>query len=102
VYGRATDLIISGGENVWPGPVEAVLATHPAVAEVAVVGRPDPEWGQVVTAVIVPRDPARPPALDTLRALVKERLGPWAAPRAIEVVASLPRTNLGKVRRVAS
>ena len=55
MHGRASDLIISGGENVWPAAVERALLTHPAVADVAVVGRLDPEWGQRVVAVVVPR-----------------------------------------------
>jgi O-succinylbenzoic acid--CoA ligase len=99
VFGRAGDLIITGGENVWPEPVEAILAEEPNVIDVAVVGRADEEWGQRVVAVIVPTDPTQPPALDALRAAVKERIGPWAAPREIELVASIPRTALGKVRR---
>ena len=99
VHGRATDLIITGGENVWPDAVEAVLADDPDVAEVAVVGRPDEEWGQRVVAVIVPADWRRPPPLDRLRAAVKERIGPWAAPRELECVESLPRTSLGKIQR---
>jgi O-succinylbenzoic acid--CoA ligase len=99
VHGRLSDLIISGGENVWPGAVEAVLNQHRAVAEVAVAGRPDPEWGERVVAWVVPADRAAPPTLDGLRAFVKERLAPWAAPRELIVVDSLPRTSLGKVRR---
>ena len=99
VRGRADDLIISGGENVWPDAVEAVLVDHDGVAEVAVIGRPDDEWGQRVVAVVVPVDPRRPPTLDDLRARVKERIGPWAAPRELELVDALPRTALGKVRR---
>ena len=59
VYGRSGDVIITGGQNVWPDPVERVLATVPGVAEVAVVGRPDPRWGAAVTAVVVPVDPGR-------------------------------------------
>jgi O-succinylbenzoic acid--CoA ligase len=66
---------------------------------VAVVGRPDPEWGARVVAVVVPTDPDRPPTLDVLRAAVADRLGPWAAPKQIEIVAALPRTALGKIRR---
>ena len=99
VSGRAGDLIVTGGENVWPEPVEAVLASDPGVADVAVVGRVDEEWGQRVVALIVPTDPRRPPSLDALRAAVKERIGPWAAPREIELVDTIPRTALGKVRR---
>ncbi|MGV3759705.1 MAG: class I adenylate-forming enzyme family protein [Actinomycetota bacterium] len=98
VHGRRGDLIITGGENVWPAAVERVLATHPAVAEVAVVGRPDPEWGQRVVAVVVPVDPAAPPALEGLRAHAKEHLPAFAAPTALELVDALPRTTSGKVR----
>ncbi len=99
VHGRLAEVVVTGGEKVWPDPVERVLAAHPAVAQVAVTGRPDPEWGQVVTAVVVPSDPTRPPTLDELRARVREHLAPWCAPRRLELVDSLPRTSLGKVRR---
>jgi o-succinylbenzoate---CoA ligase len=101
VHGRAGDLIITGGENVWPTPVEAVLRTHPLVADAAVVGRTDPEWGQRVVAVVVPVDARRPPSLDELRGTVKERLPAYAAPRELLVVGSLPRTALGKVVRAS-
>jgi O-succinylbenzoic acid--CoA ligase len=99
VHGRAGDLIITGGENVWPAPVEAVLSRHPGVAEVAVTGRADPEWGQEVVAVVVPATGRPAPTLADLRALAKEHLGPWAAPRRLELVTEIPRTALGKVRR---
>ena len=101
VQGRADDMIITGGENVWPDAVERLLVDVPGVAEVAVVGRPDPEWGQVVTAVVVPSDPGAPPALDALRAAVKDHLPAWCAPRAVELATALPRTAIGKVRRAA-
>jgi o-succinylbenzoate---CoA ligase len=101
VHGRRGDLIITGGENVWPTAVERVLVTHPQVAEVAVVGRPDPQWGQAVTAVVVPGDPSSPPTLDALRHHVKEVLPAHAAPRHLELVRALPRTTSGKVRRSA-
>jgi O-succinylbenzoic acid--CoA ligase len=101
VFGREGDVIVTGGEKVWPTDVEAVLARHPGVAAVAVVGRPDPEWGQRVVAVVVPSDPSSPPELDDLRALAKEHLPVAAAPKAIELVDDLPRTSLGKVRRTA-
>jgi O-succinylbenzoic acid--CoA ligase len=99
VAGRLTDVIISGGENIWPAPVEDVIRTHPGVAEVAVAGRPDPEWGQRVVAWVVPVDPASPPPLSELRDLVGERLARFAAPRELVLTESLPRTSIGKVRR---
>lgn len=99
VHGRRGDLIISGGENVWPAEVERVLGEHPGVSEVAVQGRPDPEWGQRVVAIVVPADPSEPPRLEELRAAVKEQLPAYAAPRELELVPSLPRSPLGKVLR---
>ena len=99
VRGRRGDLIITGGENVWPAPIETLLATLDSVAEVAVIGRPDPEWGQVVTAVVVPTDPADPPLLEELREVVRTALPAFFAPRRLEVVSALPRTPLGKVER---
>ncbi len=101
VHGRRGELIITGGENVWPTAVERVLATLASVAEVAVIGRADPTWGQQVVALIVPTDPDHPPTLDTVRSYVKAELPAFAAPRAVEVVAALPRTLLGKVQRHA-
>jgi O-succinylbenzoic acid--CoA ligase len=97
VLGRADDAITTGGETVMPLAVEAVLAAHPAVDEVAVVGRPDPEWGERVVAVVVPR--GAPPTLEDLRTHARETLPPWAAPRELVLVESLPRTISGKVRR---
>ena len=97
VEGRRGDLIITGGENVWPDPVEAVIARHPAVREVAVAGVPDPEWGQRVTAWVVVD--GEPPALTELRALVAETLPAFCAPKELHVVTALPRTALGKVQR---
>ncbi|HUE60466.1 MAG TPA: hypothetical protein VMO88_12870, partial [Acidimicrobiales bacterium] len=99
VEGRLSDLIISGGENIWPSSVEAALLRHRGVAEVAVAGVPDPEWGQRVVAWVVPSDPGDPPALDELVALVAERVAPFAAPKQVVSVHSLPRTSIGKVRR---
>jgi O-succinylbenzoic acid--CoA ligase len=99
VWGRADDVIITGGEKVWPDPVEAVLRTDPRVDAVAVVGRPDPEWGERVVAVVVPADPSSPPPLDDLRRLVKDLLPAHCAPKEVELAESLPRTSLGKLRR---
>ena len=99
VFGRADDMITTGAEKVWPVAVERVLAELPAISEVAVVGRPDPEWGQAVTAVIVPADQAQPPELDALREAVKAHLPAYCAPHAVELVGELPRTPLGKAQR---
>jgi O-succinylbenzoic acid--CoA ligase len=99
VFGRRGDLVVTGGENVWPEAVEAALRTHPAIADVAVGGRPDPEWGARVVAYVVPADRADPPVLDVLRLHVKATLPAFAAPRELVLVRSLPRTALGKLRR---
>jgi O-succinylbenzoic acid--CoA ligase len=99
VFGRTGDLIITGGENVWPAAVERALGDLPAVAEVAVVGAPDPEWGRRVVALVVPADPADPPSLDALRDAVRRELPAYAAPREVRLVTALPRTALGKVAR---
>jgi o-succinylbenzoate---CoA ligase len=101
VLGRLDDVIVTGGEKVWPASVERVLRGHDGVADVAVTGVLDPEWGERVVAVVVP-DPTRAPlVLDELRDLVKQTLPPWAAPRQLVLVDALPRTGLGKVQRVA-
>jgi O-succinylbenzoic acid--CoA ligase len=99
VSGRMAEVIVTGGEKVWPVAVEAVLAGHPDIAEVAVWKRPDPEWGERVVAWVVPVDGTTPPALADLRQRVGDELGRWAAPREVEVVTELPRTPSGKVRR---
>ena len=101
VHGRVDDAIVTGGEKVWPLPVERVLGALPGVAEVAVVGRPDPEWGERVVAVVVPADTAQVPSLDQLRDAVRAQLPAYAAPRGVELVDALPRTALGKVLRRA-
>lgn len=96
VLGRADDVVVTGGQKVVTGAVAALLAEHDAVKEVAVVGRPDPEWGERVVAVVVPADPAAPPLLDELRAFCKERLPAYAAPRDLEIVPALPLLPNGK------
>lgn len=101
VHGRRGDLIITGGENVHPDPVEQRLREHPAVVDAAVVGRPDPEWGQRVVAVLELAPGAVAPSLPELREWVRDTLPPWAAPKELEVVDALPRTSLGKVRRAS-
>jgi O-succinylbenzoic acid--CoA ligase len=97
VDGRIGDVIVTGGEKVWPTPVERALGRLASVAEVAVAGRPDPEWGHRVVAFVVPA--GEPPTLDDLRSAVKEELPAYCAPKELVLVDALPRTALGKVRR---
>ena len=99
VEGRAGDLIITGGENVWPEAVEAAISDHPGVGDVMVRGVDDAEWGQLVEAVVVPA--GDPPSLGELRAHVKQHHPAFMAPRRLVVVDALPRTGLGKLRRTA-
>jgi O-succinylbenzoic acid--CoA ligase len=99
VHGRAGDLIITGGENVWPAAVETVLATHPLVLDVSVTSRPDPEWGRRVVAVVVPTSRAAPPTLESLRDHIKASLPAYCAPRELQLIDALPRTALGKIQR---
>jgi acyl-CoA synthetase (AMP-forming)/AMP-acid ligase II len=100
ITGRARDLLRTGGETVAPAEVEAVLAAHPAVAEVAVVGVPDPRWGEVVCAVVVPAPGTVAPTVDDLRTHCDGRLAAFKHPRRVEVAAALPRTSAtGQVQR---
>jgi O-succinylbenzoic acid--CoA ligase len=101
VFGRMAEVIVSGGEKVWPAPVEQLLDAHPGVDQVAVWKRPDPEWGERVVAWVVPVDRDHPPPLGELRELVAGQLGRWAAPRELVVTDGLPRTPSGKVTRTA-
>jgi O-succinylbenzoic acid--CoA ligase len=99
VEGRRGDLIITGGENVWPEVVEAALLTHPSVLEVAVAGADDVEWGHRVVAWVVPADAGVPPTLLELRRHVADALPSYCAPRELHIVERLPRTALGKIQR---
>jgi O-succinylbenzoic acid--CoA ligase len=99
VLGRRADLVITGGENVWPHVVEAAINGHHLVREVAVVGRPDPEWGERVVALVVPADPGEPPDLASLRSFAADQLPRYAVPRELVLVDHLPRSSAGKVVR---
>jgi fatty-acyl-CoA synthase len=96
--GRSKELFISGGENVYPRQVEAVYETHPAVREVAVVGEPDPRWGEVGCAYVVLAPGARLDAEELTR-FGRERLAAFKVPRRFVAVPSLPRTASGKVQK---
>ena len=101
---RKKDMIISGGENVYPIEVEQVLFGHPDVLDVAVVGAPDPRWGEAVVAVVVPRrDGSSGPRLDrdALIAWSRDRLAHFKCPREVHVVEELPRNATGKLLKTA-
>jgi acyl-CoA synthetase (AMP-forming)/AMP-acid ligase II len=93
---RVKDMIVSGGENVYPVEVEEALAQHPAVADVTVIGVPDERWGETVKALVIARPDATPTA-EELVAFARARLAGYKLPRSIEFVDELPRTPSGKV-----
>jgi acyl-CoA synthetase (AMP-forming)/AMP-acid ligase II len=98
VVDRKKDMIISGGFNVYPAEVEQALMADPQVQDCAVIGVPDEKWGEAVVAVVEPRA-GQTIDVEALLAATRERLGPVKAPKSIEVIAQLPRSNAGKVQR---
>jgi len=96
VLTRRTDLIVSGGENIYPEEVERALTNHPAVSEACVVGMPDPEWGQSVAAAVVLREPCDG---ESLLQFLRGQLAGYKVPRKIVFVESLPHTASGKLKR---
>ena len=98
---RRSDLIISGGANIYPAEVETALLDHPEIRDVVVVGLTDDEWGRRVHAIIEPIDAGAPPTFDDVRAYAKSRLAPYKVPKSIEIVATIPRSAAMKVNRAA-
>jgi fatty-acyl-CoA synthase len=96
VADRIKDMVITGGENVYPAEVEGILYTHPAVADVAVIGLPDARWGEAVTAVVVLQGDAEL-TLEELREFATESLARFKLPSRLEIVDVLPRNPAGKV-----
>jgi acyl-CoA synthetase (AMP-forming)/AMP-acid ligase II len=101
VHGRVDHVIRTGAEKVWPEEVEQALASHPKVRDVAVAGSPDPEWGEHVSAFVVPARAEDPPTLDELRTHGADRIARFKLPRELHLVEEIPRTGAGKVRRSA-
>jgi o-succinylbenzoate---CoA ligase len=99
VLGRLDERIRTGAETVWPSEVEAALRDHPKVADAAVAGRPDQEWGAHVVVFVVPSRIDDPPSLEELRAHASQRIARYKAPRELVLLPELPRTVSGKVRR---
>ena len=97
--GRRKEMFIRGGYNVYPLQVEALLGAHPAVAAIAVVPRPDPVMGEIGVAVVVPREPDRPPTLEDLRTFAEGQLATYKIPEDVLLVNELPLTAMGKIDR---
>jgi acyl-CoA synthetase (AMP-forming)/AMP-acid ligase II len=101
LVGRSKEMYVRGGYNVYPVEVEGVLSSHPGVAAVAIVPRPDPVMGEIGVAVVVPRDGTRPPTLAALREHGADALAPYKLPEALQLTESLPLTPMEKVDRRA-
>ncbi len=98
IYDRVKDLIVTGGENVYPAEVENAIFGHPDVADVAVIGVPDPKWGETVKAVVVLKPGAKPDA-DGIVAWTRERIAGYKAPSSVDFVPAIPRNATGKTLR---
>jgi acyl-CoA synthetase (AMP-forming)/AMP-acid ligase II len=98
---RSSDMVVSGGVNIYPAEAEKVLLEHPKVADVAVIGVPDRDMGEAVRALIVPQDPADPPTADELSALCRQHLAGYKCPRSYEIVSTIGRNAMGKVNKRA-
>jgi long-chain acyl-CoA synthetase len=96
IHDRIKDMIVSGGENVYPAEVENALMAHPAIADVAVIGVPDDRWGEVPKAIIVPADGVEPDPAEII-AFARERLAGFKVPKSIDVAETLPRNPSGKI-----
>jgi fatty-acyl-CoA synthase len=101
IVGRLKDMIIRGGENLFPAEIEEVLYRHPYVAEAAVVGLPDDRWGEVVGAFIRLHDPGTQPTVAELRAYVRSHLSPQKTPSRWYLIDGFPMTGSGKIQKFA-
>lgn len=99
IAGRLKDMIIRGGMNLYPREIEEVLFDHPEVAQVSVVGVPDERWGEIIAAVILPRDPASPPAPEDLHNFTRARLSPHKTPVLWYFIDAFPLTPSGKIQK---
>jgi len=96
IMDRSKDMIISGGENIYPREIEEVLIKHPAVREVSVIGVPDPGWGEAIKAVIA-LVPGRKASEKELIAFCKENIASYKKPKSVDFVEKLPKNNYGKI-----
>ncbi|RPF37262.1 AMP-binding protein [Streptomyces sp. TLI_185] len=100
IVGRIKDMIIRGGENIYPREIEEFLYGHPKIADVQVVGVPHERYGEEVLACVIPRDPADPPTLEDVRAFCEGRLAHYKVPSRLQILEAFPMTVSGKVRKV--
>ena len=98
IHDRIKDMIVSGGENVYPAEVENAIFSHPDVADVAVIGIPDEKWGESVKAIIVPKDGANPSS-EAIIAWAKERIAGYKCPKTVDTITEMPRNPSGKILR---
>jgi acyl-CoA synthetase (AMP-forming)/AMP-acid ligase II len=98
IHDRVKDMIISGGENVYPAEVESAIYGHPDVADVAVIGVPDEKWGEAVKAMVVCK-PGRTPSQDDIIAFARTRIANFKAPKSVDFIDALPRNASGKILR---
>ncbi len=96
---RFTDMIVSGGVNIYPAEAEQALIEHPQVDDVAVIGVPNRDMGEEVKALVVPSDADDPPTADALIAWCRERLSGYKCPRTVDIVETIGRTAMGKVNK---
>jgi acyl-CoA synthetase (AMP-forming)/AMP-acid ligase II len=96
IQDRVKDMIVSGGENIYPAEVENAMHSHPDIAEVAVIGVPDPKWGEAVKAVVVPR-PGRAASAEDILAYTRARVAGYKVPKSVDFVDALPRSATGKI-----
>ena len=98
IHDRIKDMIISGGENIYPAEVESAICDHPDVAEVAVVGIPDDQWGEAVKAVVVMKPGKKASATDII-GFARERIAAFKSPKSVDFIEALPRNASGKILR---
>ena len=98
IHDRVKDMIVSGGENVYPAEVENAIFGHPGVADVAVIGVPDEKWGEAVKAIIVAKEGENPSAEDII-AWARERIAGYKLPKSVDYIDALPRNPSGKILR---
>jgi long-chain acyl-CoA synthetase len=96
---RFSDMVVSGGVNIYPAESEQVLIEHPAVSDVACIGIPHPEMGEELKALVVPADPAAPPKAEEILAFCRDRLSHYKCPRSLEYVDTVGRNTMGKVNK---